>query len=67
MSSVAIMITLLTQHRAQAAQRHCLLLTYVATMPAVPDEMKAPRVMRLEINCCLVVSRFHPMAVSGAG
>lgn len=66
MCSVAIIMMLAMQQPKQAIQRHCLRLTYVATIPAVPELMKAPRVMREEMSCCRTVSRFHPRGVPGA-
>lgn len=66
MCSVAIIMTLATQQPRQASQRHCLRLRYVATMPAVPELMKAPRVMSDEMSCWRSVSRFQPRAVWGA-
>jgi hypothetical protein len=50
-----------------AIQRDILRPKTRAVKPAVDDEIKAPRVIRDEISCCLSAERLYPSGVSGAG
>jgi len=56
---VAIMMMFATQHPKAAIHRHDLRPSFAATKPAVPDEIKAPSIIRDEISCCRVVLMFH--------
>lgn len=65
MCVVVIMMMLATQQVIQAIQRQALRPSLLATRPAVPELMNAPRVMSEEINCCLSVAIFQPVGEAG--
>lgn len=60
-SSVAIMMMFETQHRSDASHRQALLPSLAAVKPAVPELMKAPSVIRDDINCWRSVDIFQPI------
>lgn len=63
---VVIMIMFAIAHNNAAAQMLPLRPTTVAIGPAREELTNAPNVMSEEINCCLLVVMFHPVARLGS-